>query len=639
MPRPESKLGIEPKVYLEDTESAFVRCLSASRRCGSGELDSAQLYVDTGNTSDPMLNVAFRDWAQPLECAIMIGQRVIHWGMIAETNGSLTERGVGMSLTSRLDKQHFGSPLSGWWTLQHTASGTRQVFVTYDAVFNPLVDGRIVPNMTEDFANALSGQHKGGFHHMIHPESLRSMSATIWNAKRVERWTIATAVHFLCRVLNPFETYIKNPVVDALNKNLPSDDGLELINNVRIPIGTYLPQALDMLLDPIDCAWCIEHETRKQRRIRVFQRGTGSKVTLRHQKAGQVFDPGKSEAHRIQVRYDPSGRRLDDVVVFGDFEEVESTFELMKGWPLDDDAVAWAKLKWDHPEWVQNPERQFIWRKWVLNEGGDYVTVGNTTFRQGVDGPYDLSAIFPGGYVPRRRKFLPTLTMIGDKPAGQYNGIVVEIWVVDNDGGAWHPLHKYHRGGVQLLDDECGILITGDMPPAVFQMNQTDAKVRVTATIRGDRRLASEVRAAATFGGPRIGAVIDASHRFRKRRVHSESIYYDLIADGTLESAAVDDTKKVKKLAQHMVDIWNRADLAGTATLDGLEFAGALGDVVTSIYGRNVDFSISPKGARPRYPEIVGIDYDIADQSTTIHFPSRRPQRPPLVSQREAFQL
>ena len=128
----------------------------------------------------------------------------------------------------------------------------------------------------------------------------------------------------------------------------------------------------------------------------------------------------------------------------------------------------------------------------------------------------------PRAWTESRRRFLPTITT-GDngEPIGeQAGGVQVEYW--DADENKWTvTTEKFDR-----LPDECGIYFNDDPPPGQLTLHTplADAKVRITATIRGDRRTSALAsRPDDSPNKDEIQVVLDMPGRFKSRTVFDTS--------------------------------------------------------------------------------------------------------------------
>jgi hypothetical protein len=272
-------------------------------------------------------------------------------------------------------------------------------------------------------------------------------------------------------------------------------------------------------------------------------------------------------------------------------------------WPKDQDDSDIEDLMDSSDKWLQSNSTSRDWRDWVLNEAGDY-----NGERDGIDKTYDLAAII-GPCTPRRRHFEPTITTDTDgMPFGNCGGLTVEWW--DKDGGddgtgAWRPLSDISPEArtVKILSEECGIRFDGDVPPSELidqgidaDTGMPNAKVRVTASLRADRRVEAFATAFSPLDPWTNFETIDVGSRFKKRRIDKSSIYFKKVRDGQMTSTKVDDLLAATAFARQLLANWNQASISGTLTLTGCGYrpTAALGRPISGISGRDVDFRRRP---------------------------------------------
>ncbi len=310
--------------------------------------------------------------------------RLLCWGFLSEQQMQLGENNEDLILTVRLEKHHFGVPLTSHpvWN----SEDSRQVDVEYPMVWNPerLVNGtpRVMPNRSsfghvgDPEADPVEPAHD--WKYFISPESLRTDESESYQEQTADHWDLVHAVHTLCWILNPDEEFIENPTLEELDLQLPEN---LMLKNQSQDYGDYLPDALDKLLTPHRCGWYVEMSLERveaenddpptferHTKLRFFQCGSGRKTTLLRQRSG-VKSLSRTKVQDLQV-----GLSVVDmanvVQVFGDFEKRESTWVLSRGWDENVDDLDAADLE----RGVEGAE-DYPWtgRKYVLNEAGDYI--------------------------------------------------------------------------------------------------------------------------------------------------------------------------------------------------------------------------------------------------------------------------
>ena len=651
-----SRDAIVPKVFINGEESEDVRIEEVTQGFGGQSLDTCTFTIDDRR---PLANMKANVGVNA-ECVVVqtvnnAAGKVLHWGKVGSVGVSIGSDDR-RTYTSRLEHHHFGRPLFGMIERDPRAvplSRTQMVsriagkqkaqeqndqstLNTEPLVFNPRIRGVVAPNM-----HPLT--RSNGVHLFIHPEATRSLNALEAHgltASGADRWTLLDAVRYICFALNSGEQYVKNPTPEHL-KAILADIA---IDNVALPHGIYLPQALDRLLGPYGGTWYVEHVSRKERRIKLVRRGDGPQKTVTLQKPGEkLANPlPRSNVKRTRMDFNTSAA-VNAVHAVGDFKYVEATWELVPAWESKDDTLDVQLLAKTSEEYnaAATVRYQRVWRDWVLNEARDYEGP-RSSWNPAPQGhksrtPYDFAPIFGHALAVRRREFLPTLTLAvkpvrqgrtaGDEdgdPIGETAGVHVE-WS-DDRGVTWRSVAELgteEAYPVHVLRHECGIRFDGRLPPEPLFLAGIDrARVRVTATIRDDERL--EYFASSTDGSPvtdATTATLDCTGRFQHMKVAGRSIFWGYLArnQGLLAAREVDDSDRIKAFATGLVKAWDMADASGSIVLEGLDQEQyALGDIITSIVGRSIDFNCRAGQHGPRYPQITGLKYDFTNQQRVV---------------------
>ena len=450
----------------------------------------------------------------------------------------------------------------------------------------------------------------------VDPEAVRTPRAVesnrFYDASRIVRWDVPSAMSYLCGMLNFNQRYIRNPSFDYLSAVLGIDRNL--LQNVEIPWGATLPEALDRLLDPYGYGWYLHLDAPGLRSIRVFKRGFRlGNVHVGVQRPGQDLNLESTNCKEFDVSFDTS-RLVNKVRMFGAFEEYQQTFELKRAWSVEQDELKVDDL--DETKVTAINKR--VHRDWVLNEGGDYSggmplrpEFGRVAFNL-----WEATGTTPAHFSPGRRKFLPIIGLdVDGLPEGLHAGIKVEYEHPDN---GWEVVPwSYER-----LEHECGIRFTWTKPKddywgyyAVGEEAKA-RKIRVTASVRSDVRLvktSSDVQGALTSDV--IPVVIDARNK----------LFYRTGGSGL--TGTVDDGPRAVGLGQALLQAWNRAEVSGDVVLEGIdrlvEGIYEIGSTITDIFGRNVNLDAS--GTYSYFPVIVAVAISPPDQSITLHLEVVRP--------------
>lgn len=259
----------------------------------------------------------------------------------------------------------------------------------------------------------------------------------------------------------------------------------------------------------------------------VFYRpSSGRQVELNLQNRGQGLSISRTNIafYRSERSYWPVTHRY---IVEGDRKVFEATFELIGAWDpsLEDiDYEKFSPVTNNDFEQVRN-----IYRKWCLNEAGDY---SGEPYNRGEC--YKFSSVFgTTDYVHRRRRFLPALSTDGE---GTSLGYYLEV-SYDN-GEHWYR----YADAFDVLLDECGVWLSSEQLGLEmwFAALKGVLKFRITASVVSDERVTSAVS-----DGPveSVADVVDRPvflpRRYKYRRVSEHSIFYGGQADEADDSVAI----------------------------------------------------------------------------------------------------
>lgn len=530
---------------------------------------------------------------------------VKHWGAIASVHPTLGPSGETIKLVSRLDYFHFGRPLNG--VPMYSPAAEKVVEADVDLVFNPEIDGRTAGNR---HSSRTAGQ--GRMPVFLHPESVRTPGGRDLQGGRAVEWTLSRAVYTLCFLLNPAQKYIRNPPLNFLVGQF--DDRADLVRGVTVPRGTYLPDALDRLLKPLGYLWRVQ-KFKGRRILDFYRRGTGGKaVWLKHQRNGETLDTAKTNVQAEGVRFSVS-RLANAIRCVGSHRQVEVTTELIRGWPesLDDTSMDELMRSAEGFQRLSN-----VWRRWVVNEAGDYtglrednqaIITRNATL-------FTLNNLV-GGFIPRRRKMLPCLTLdpATQEPIGNVRGVQVEYFLPaddnDEDAGTWLPIEQW---GANLLSNEAGVYFGGERVPELLYDLGPFARLRATYTLETDFRVTGFAgRRAESPQREQVEAVIDLADRYHWRTITPVSQFYGSV-EASLEA---DDRIVIQRHAEQLRDAWDLADVAGGVSLEGCDHHEyKVGQRVLGIEGRNIRFNADSGDSR--FPQIASITHDVTNQKTLL---------------------
>lgn len=241
--------------------------------------------------------------------------------------------------------------------------------------------------------------------------------------------------------------------------------------------------------------------------------GQGRTIELNCQPVGEPLNPSRTtiaSLHSERAFYPVTHRYIGQ----GDFKVYESTFELVKAWDPALEGIS-------HRVFCASTNSQFhkvkdVYRKWCLNEAGDY---SGPPFNQGAS--YDFSRLFErADYVPCRRRFWPSLSTDSQ---GRSLGYFLQV---SYDGENWWT---YPHAFSNLLD-ECGVWLSSDELDFDTWVAALKGllRVRITASVVSDERLTCVV-ADGPVGStaPVVDHVFTLPRRFAYRKVSAQSTFME----------------------------------------------------------------------------------------------------------------
>lgn len=559
-----------------------------------------------------------------------LGTRVVplFWGQLLKPEFHIGPLDQETAVAMVVD-HHFGEPLRGQyvWSLDDAQALT----VHLDPVFNPLVDGRIEPNMQGLLtADGSPGQRETVPYHLwIDPESSRTAEAIAQRGETegtaVDFWTLREALKTLCEWLtgNPvINRQIKPPKESAAAWTGYSriDDSL-VIYNQRLKRGSYLPDLLDTLLPPFKYNWFVklhakgggieDEPTYPEPRIEFFPtdgkpRDEFPAKTLKRQAAGEKYN--KNLSHVISARIIGDLSHLANrIECYGSLKAREFTIPLFRAWPSSADTGADYTLDGANPT---------AWRKWVANEGGDYEGL-RTEITTAIDLNSELFGEANFNYtIPKRREIEEPLKWRSGSEDFHRQPVHLEYSL--DAGDTWAAVPS--EWGWTLLPNEIGVMFTGEtVPPDLFAAG-ADAQLRITGTVAGDRRIHSvATRATSSPLVEEIVRLIDVSDRFHDRQISNDLYYGSQLATGTDTGDDIDDQDELDAFTERLRDENDHALVAVQAVLWGLRTEYEIGDILEKIAGKELSLaSRSESAGEPRYPQIKELHWDYFGQTTTV---------------------
>ncbi len=523
-----------------------------------------------------------------------IRQTPLFWGEIVGQRLSLRKGREVEILEARMEPYHFGTPIYG----PTMRLGGVQTVVRQEIEFNPQVDGTIVNNMWSPTG------HTEPWKFWIDTESTRSPAALQYQdgggTATNEAWTLETAIQTLCELYND-EDYIDNPGdSDYLNFLGTAPEVRNVVLRASAPVP-YLADYLDAMLNRHERGWYIEMngtgDTMKPR-VRLYQLMSGSEKTIKMQAPAfsTVISLASSNVEEFDMRADV-GRLATTLVGHGALVERQMTIPLMRSWPVADNA------SYDH----ENPNNT-IQRKWVANEGGDYIGI-----REEITEP----TILDPDWLVKRRVLEDCISYRREYGAGateyeigQRRHPVLE-WRADSEG-TWAVVPK--EWGWRLLHDQIGVQFTGQAEPGATdgipeEILTSTVELRITGTVRGDTRLEYiPERPEYTPNSNSVVRVVDLSDRFFDRQIQADGDFASVITDAGDER---DDTEALQDYIDSIAEEAALTDIAAEITLFGLHLTDEyeLGDIITKLEGREISLNRKAGEGAGKYVQIVGISY------------------------------
>ncbi len=529
---------------------------------------------------------------------------------VAES-AAIQTAGESLTATAQQRAYFFGIPLKSFDV--HSPLSALNAEIEDDVVFNPSVDDKTVFNRSDQ---TRTGTGFSG-HLWTHPELADTTDGETYQEQAREEWTLRQAVQSICELLNPSEAFIKRPI----DVDLDILDDAPPLRAVTIPLGTYLPQALDMLLIPLGYNWYVDY-TEATPWIEFFKIGEGEEKTLFMQRVGESLNLNWSNVNQLQIS-NSIGDSFNDVLALGEFEEAEFTFPLFPGWNATYDETSLDDLDKDSTEY---PGKESVWRLWIANEAGD-IDPAVDRLGQTPTVP-DLRSVF-AKYIPHRRVLNEPLTFLqgtqdaDDDNEKQRRPIVVEY---STDAGAtWHTTPD--DWSIKLCPNQIGILFDNKKPPEELHTAGEDARVRITGTIFGDGRLQYHAtKQAWAVNGRTVQQVIKRPDKFQHRWRQETGDYASVLTGPADEK---DDSTDIQDFAEKLRDQNHYAEVDCEFRLPGWHLEYKIGDLISKVEGRELNLDGAPANAPDyRYPQIVERRFEMTSNGpSTVLIVDRGVQR------------
>jgi hypothetical protein len=467
--------------------------------------------------------------------------RRLCWGKLGEQSHYLSDSTEAVRPAARIEPWLIGEEKTNGHFV--SAFGIRTYRVDQPIVFNPEWDHRIVGNR--------STKTVAGVNWWSQPESARTPTSRLLQLAHSQRWTLPQVVHTLCRMLNPLETYVRNPDLGDLESVLVADDvdADELVRNVSIDSDLWLSECLDQVLEPLGFGWYLEFDDdvattgidKLHTAFKFYALGSGDRRTVFLQRPGtEAISREKTNVADYHANLSIS-ELANQIEGFTSPLVVESSFLLHPVWPEANDA--------DDLDDLNKPDERSsgtVYRKFVLNEDGGINSVRTTpTTATDLDSlltephPADGTRIL----LNTRRRFLPALSegldrgtladnTYTDRELIGENGFLLEYQRRYDDTVGANQTDDWIEPDwpFAVLKDECGIRLTGAIPPELhtqLQAYPNDPPLRLTCSIESDfARHKIAAKQASSPQADTVRSIIDLSSRFHVRRVDTTSTLY-----------------------------------------------------------------------------------------------------------------
>jgi hypothetical protein len=389
-------------------------------------------------------------------------------------------------------------------------------------------------------------------------------------------WTYASALTYLAAEGLALSMYDKGSLA-SLEKLTEG----QVLRDVEVTGLTPLA-AMERLCDRAGLGFCIAQVPVGERDVKdvlqFYRRGEGRRTFLRHQRAGERLEVAKTNVAQCSLKTNRPAETIR-VIGRGASKRFEATFDLVGGWDPN-----LEENNYDLYSSATNPNFRAVrdvFRKWVLNEAGDYT---GEPYNRGA--AYDFRSVFGNAnYNAHRRRFYPCLSA---NVMGKSLGYYLEI---SYDGGdTWQE----YAGAFDHLLDECGVYLNSSQMDLLmwYAIKKELLRFRITATVEADESLEAYV-----YDGPQKSMrpvrtyVVELGQEFQYRQVTGASIFYKAVGEELGQPDECDDRESMRGLLRDRLKQLRQERLTGTARLAWIQPNLWPGDIVTGMQGRELDFA------------------------------------------------
>ena len=598
----------EMKVYLGDgsgnappdtSPSVFsnVYCSRVVQSASGSRMDYAELSWT--------LTASLINRTQPANFARMVDVRIpttgtetkIHRGDYVRESFQVDQQAETLTAQSQWRPYHYGDALGYYWVLVPGTTTLTRIFD--DVIFNPIVDGKIRGNRSSVLRSVAGGSDVSYL--WIHPECADTATGETSLGQTRSLWTLLEATKAICELLNA-ETFCSDPNWTAAATTL---SGAPSLQNVTIPIGTRLHDALDMLLIPLGYNWYLDYTTATKPRIVLFKIGSGTTRELYFQAPNSSLNLETSNVNKFGVD-NAIGDAFNQVKIVGDFERAEVTLPLYAAWASSGDALTPCDLRKDGSDYS---EHQTTWRLFIANEAGD---ISTTTSRFGQTPTMPtLSSVF-ANYVPHRRVLEEPLTFASGTTQPQRFPHWLEYSV--DSGTTWKPAEE--SWSFKLCPDQIGVYFDGmDIPQELYDAGN-NWRLRITGTVAGDSRITTTAaKTSNAVNGRVFEQVLSMPDKFVKRWRQTTGTYQSKLNTTGSTADTQDDQTALDAYAVAMRNQNHFAEVDCEFRLPGWHTYYQIGDVITKIAGREISLNAAPVGSTvQRYVQIVERRFEMGSE-------------------------
>jgi len=538
---------------------------------------------------------------QPANFARMVDVRIptagtetkIHRGDYVRESFRIQNDEETLTAQSQWRPYHYGDAVE-YMTVKNAVRNTLGRIYD-DVIFNPLIDGKIKGNRSSELLSSVSFGGRGVSYLWIHPECADTAIGESSIGQTRSLWTLIEAVKAICDLLNWRQalSFVDNPDWTEAATTLASAPSLQ---NVRIPIGTRLHEALDLLLIPLGYNWYLNYARATKPQIKLFKIGSGTQKELKFQVPNSTLNLELSNVNQFAVD-SAIGDAFNQVTILGDFERAEVTLPLYAAWAAAGDALTAFDLRKDGSDYE---DHQTTWRLFIANEAGD---ISTTTSRFGqMPVMPTLEDVFTD-YTPHRRVLEEPLTLASGTTQPQRYPHWLEYSV--DSGTTWKPAEE--SWSFKLCPDQIGVYFDGmDIPQEIYDAGN-NWRMRITGTVAGDSRTRTQAeKTSNAVNGRTFEQIFAMPEKFVKRYRDSGTPYESVFAATGNPSDSQFDQVALDAFAVALRDQNHFAEFDCEFRLPGWTVYYEIGDILTKIAGREISLNAAPVGSTvQRYVQIV----------------------------------